>query len=138
MNALTVSWLPCLNACKFFSSLKKKKKDLIFFLNYILELCHLSLPGWTNSQFSRSVLALGCYYKLPLSLIVKYVVFMKVSHFQFALAGSSFFWCLSHLLRFYVLLFIRYLILSCDILLSLHLYIQATRNILLFSFYLDD
>ena len=138
MNALTVSWLPCLNACKFFSSLKKKKKIWFFFLNYILQLCHLSLPGWTSSQFSRSVPALGCYYKLPLSLIVKYVVFMKVSHFQFALAGSSFFWCLSHLLRFYVLLFIRYLILSCDILLSVHLYIQATRNIPLFSFYLDD
>ena len=28
---------------------------IFFFLNYILELCHLSLPGWTNSQFSRSV-----------------------------------------------------------------------------------
>ena len=132
MNALTVSWLPCLNACKFFSSFfffKKKKKILFFIFNYILELCHLSLPGWTNSQFSRSVLALGCYYKLPLSLIVKYVVFMKVSHFQFALAGSSFFWCLSHLLRFYVLLFIRYLILSCDILLSLHLYIQRSKSV---------
>ena len=76
--------------------------------------------------------------KFPLSLIVKYVVFMKVSHFQSALASSSIFWCLSHLLRFYVLLFIRYLILSCDILLSLHLYIQGTRNILLFSCYLDD
>ena len=135
MNALIVSWLPCLNACKFFIIVKIW---FFFFFNYILELCYPSLPSWTNSQFSRSVPALGCYYKLPLSLIVKYVVFMKVSHYQFALAGSSFFWCLSHLLRFYVLLFIRYLILSCDILLSLHLYIQATRNIPLFSFYLDD
>ena len=134
MNALIVSWLLCLNACKFFIIVK----IWIFFFNYILQLCHLSLPGWTSSQFSRLVPALGCYYKLPLSLIVKYVVFMNISHFQFALTGSSFFYCLSHLLRFYVLLFIRYLILSCDILLSLHLYIQATRNILLFSFYLDD
>ena len=87
---------------------------------------------WLN----RSVATINV--TLQLLDIYRYVVFMNISHFQFALTGSSFFCCLSHLLRFYVLLFIRYLILSCDILLSLHLYIQATCNILLFSFYLDD
>ena len=86
MSALTVSWRPCMNACKFFIIVK-----IWFFLNYILELRHLSLPGWTNSQFSRSVPALGCYSLQEVSLEFNCKVRSFYEGFTFSVCFSKLF-----------------------------------------------
>ena len=86
MSVLTISWSPCLNACKFFIIVK-----IWFFFNYILQLCHLSLPGWTNSQFSRSMPALGCYSLQEVSLEFNCKIRSFYEGFTFSVCFSKLF-----------------------------------------------
>ena len=66
-------------------------KNLIFFFNYILQLCHLSLLGWTNSQFSRSVPALGCYSLQEVSLEFNCKIRSFYEGFTFSVCFSKLF-----------------------------------------------
>ena len=65
-------------------------ENMIFF-NYILEPRHLSLPSWTNSQFSRSVPALGYYSLQQVSLEFNCKICSFYESFTFSICFSKLF-----------------------------------------------